>query len=156
MKKRRYRPRPVITDPLTLLRPASKDRAGKVMLTFLTALDCIERGQHPGEEEWRSLSDAVNTLETMCVIGMLDSAEVMPIVSAAVVAMALAAKRFHAGHGMRFDGPGIRALRDVIDVYRQCLEGYTEREMARAQQATRDRMRRLLMAKNPGAELIAV
>ena len=136
-KRSRYRPKPVISDPLSLLRPADPQRAGQVLLRFLTALDAIAAGQHPGEAEWRDLSDAVNTVETLAIHQRkLDAVEVMPLVRDASSAMVAASERFREGLGMRLDGPGLQAMRAVVDVYRQCLEGLTEREMAQAQAET--------------------
>lgn len=155
-KRSSYRPRSVISDPLSLLRPADAQRAGKVLLTFLTALQEMSAGRHPGEEEWRSLSDAINTVETMTTLRMLDAAEVMPLVTAAITAMVGAAKRYRAGQGMRLDAAGLKALRDVIDVYRQALEGFTEREMAVAQAATQRRVNALLHAKKPDHQVVIV
>lgn len=156
-KRSTYRPRSVIADPLSLLRPADPQRRDAVMLRFLTALDSMARGSHPGEAEWRDLSDAINTVETLALhFKKLDASEVMPVVNAAISAMVCAANRFRAGHGMRLDALGLQALRDVIDVYRQCLEGLTEREMALAQAETQRRVNQLLRAKKTNHKVISL
>ncbi len=156
-KRSAYRPRSVISDPLSLMRPADPQRRAGVMLRFLTALDAMARSEHPGEEEWRDLSDAINTIETLALtLHKLDPAEVMPLVNAAIAAMVGAAKRFREGKGMRLDAPGLQALRSVIDVYRQCLEGLTEREMAMAQAETQRRMNQLLHARQPTHEVVCL
>jgi hypothetical protein len=156
-KRSSYRPRAVISDPLSLLRPADPQRRNAVLLRFLSSLDSMARGSHPGEAEWRDLSDAINTVETLALrLQKLDASEVMPVVNAAIAAMVGAANRFKAGQGMRLDAPGLQALRDVVDVYRQCLEGLTEREMALAQAETQRRVNALLHAKNPTHEVIAL
>jgi hypothetical protein len=155
--RKRYRPRPVMTDPLSLLRPADPARRNAVILRFLTALDDMARGNHPGEAEWRDLSDAVNTVETLTLtLGKLAHAEVMPIVNQAIAGMVGAANRFKAGQGMRLDAAGLEALRTVIDIYRQCCEGLTEREMCMAQAETQRRVNELLRSKKPNREVIAV
>lgn len=156
-KRSAYRPRAVISDPLSLLRPADPQRRNAVLLRFLSSLDSMARGSHPGEAEWRDLSDAINTVETLALsLRKLEASEVMPVVNAAIAAMVGAANRFKAGQGMRLDAPGLQALRDVVDVYRQCLEGLTEREMALAQAETQRRVNALLHAKNPNHEVIAL
>jgi hypothetical protein len=120
-----------MTDPLSIMRPATKDQRDSVMLRFTTALQEMVAGRHPGEAEWRDLSDAINTTETLALhLHKLDPAEVMPTVNAAIAAMVAAANRFKAGQRMRLDAPGLQALRDVLAIYEQCLEGLTEREMA--------------------------
>jgi hypothetical protein len=156
-KRKAYRPRPVITDPLSLLRPADPARRGAVLLRFLTALDTLARGEHPGEAEWRDLSDAINTVETLALtLHKLDPHEVMPRVNAAIAALVGAAKRYRAGQGMRLDAPGLQALRAVIDVYGQCLEALTEREMALAQAETQRRVNQLLRSKKPTEEVVCL
>ena len=156
-KRSAYRPKAVLTDPLSLLRPASREQRDAVMLRFTTALQEIASGRHPGEAEWRDLSDAINTVETLALsLGKLEPTEVMPTVNAAIAAMVGAAKRFQAGQGMRVDGPGLEALRDVLAIYEQALVGLTEREMAMAQAETQRRVNALLRSRKPSAEVIAL
>lgn len=156
-KRSSYRPRPVLTDPLSLLRPASREARDGVMLRFLSALDAMARGSHPGEAEWRDLSDAINTVETLALtMKRLDAAEVMPVVNAAIASMVAAARRFQAGKGMRLDASGLQSLRDVVSIYGQCLELLTEREMAMAQAETQRRVNELLHARAPSHEVIAI
>jgi hypothetical protein len=102
-------------------------------------------------------SDAINTVETLAlVLRKLDPAEVMPTVNAAIAAMVGAASRFKAGQGMRVDGPGLEALRDVVGIYEQCLQGLTAREMAMAQAETQRRVNALLRSRKPTTEVIAL
>lgn len=157
MKKRsKYRPRAVITNPLTIFAPAEKGQRDGVMLDFLTALESMAAGRHPGVEEWRSLSDAINTVETLANLGNLSPAEVMPTVNAAIAGMVGASKRYQAGQGMRLDAAGLQALRDVVAIYGDCLEALTAREMARAQAETQRRVNELLHAKKPTHEVVAL
>ena len=156
-KRSSHRPRYLLASPWAITTPAPKAKTDRVMLRFLTALDAMARGEHPGEQEWRDLSDAVNTVETLAIVlRKLDSTEVMPLVNAAISAMAGAANRFKAGQGMRLDGAGLQALRDVVDVYRQCLECLSEHDMTKAQAETERRMHALLRAKQANHQVIAL
>lgn len=156
-KRSAYRAKPVMLNPLAALRPAPKEQRDRVMGQFLSALDTMARGSHPGEEEWRSLSDAVNSVETLALhMGKLDPAEVMPTVTACIAAMVGAANRFKAGQGMRLDGAGLEALRDVLAIYAHRLEGLTEHEMSQAQAETQRRVNALLHARKPSAQVIAL
>lgn len=157
-KRSSYKPKAVNLNPLAAMRPASKEKANRISLAFHTALQGIVAGRHPGEEEWRSLSGCVNTVETMTIgdSPKLIAAEVMPDVNAAIAGMVGAAKRFKAGQGMRVDGPGLQALRHVLDIYEQCLEGLTEREMSQAQAETQRRVNALLHARAPRKEVISL
>ncbi len=156
-KRSSYRPRPVMSDPLSLLRPVRREECDRVMRRFFTALHEIAAGRYPGEAEWRDLSDAINTVETLALhLHKLEPAEVMPTVNAAIAAMVGAAHRFKAGQGMRVDGPGLEALRDVLAIYEQCAEGLTEREMCMAQAETQRRMNELLRSRSADPQVIAL
>lgn len=146
-----------MTNPLAALAPAPKAARDAVFLRFSTALQEIAAGRHPGASEWQDLSDMLNTIETLALhLRKLEPAEVMPTVNAAIAAMVGAANRFKAGQGMRVDGPGLEALRDVLSIYEQCLEGLTEREMSQAQAETQRRVNALLRSKKPSAEIVAL
>jgi hypothetical protein len=156
-KRSKYRPRPVMSDPLSLMRPASQEKQNDVMLMFYVALEELARGQHPGEADWRALADAVNTVETLALHqGKLDAKQTIPLVSAATVAMVRAAERFKAGQGMRLDALGLQAVRDVVDIYGQCLQAFTEREMAQAQAETQRRVNELLRSKTPNNQVVSL
>lgn len=157
-KRSSYRPRAVISDPLSLMRPAGKQQRDLLMARYLAAVEMISRGKHPGPQEWRDLSDVINTVETLAVcLRKLEVDEVMPSVNAAIAAMVDAARRYEAGKGMRFDAQGLEAVRDVIAMYGQCLDGLTEREMAMARAETELRIKayRAMRAKKvPGHTVV--
>jgi hypothetical protein len=156
-KRSNYRPKSVISNPLTMLRPATKAEKDSVMLRFRSSLATLTTGKHPGGEEWRDMSDAINTVETLALgMGKLVPAEVMPDVNEAIASMVKAARRFQTGQGMRLDSAGLAALRNVLDVYEQCLDGLTAREMAVAQAETQRRVNELLHAEVRHAELVAL
>jgi hypothetical protein len=138
--RKAYRPRPVM-NPLAFLRPASASERITIEARFCSALEAMVAGSHPGPEEWRDLSDAVNTVETMATgTGHLDPAEVMPVVQAAIEGMVGASQRYRAGKGMRLDAAGIAALRRVIVIYAECMERLTEAEVWAAQKLTGQRV----------------
>ena len=156
-KRSSYRPKSVISDPLSLMRPADKRRRDMLMARFLTAIESMARGSSPSDDEWRDLSDAVNTVETLAVhLRKLSASEVMPMVNEAIAAMVRAANRYKAGQGMRLDSAGLKALRDVVDVYGQCLDALTEREMAVAQAETQRRVNAVLRDRNSQRGVIAL
>lgn len=154
-KRSSYRPRAVITNPLTLIQAPTKADKDRVMGRFLSALDAIANGSHPGVEEWRDLSDSINTVETLALhFRKLVLAEVMPPVNRAIEDMVHASRRFKAGQGLRFDAAGLQALREVVDIYGQCLDGFTAHEMAQAQAETQRRVNQLLHDKNRRADVV--
>ena len=130
MKKRKaYRPRPLMHNPLSIMCPIPASAVAELELRYLGAIDMIASGAHPGENEWRDLADMLNITDTLVLQGKLSRVEVEPSVQAANVAMREAAHRFSEGKGMRMSGPGLEALRDVAAIHKQCLEGFTQREI---------------------------
>jgi len=156
-KRSAYRPKAVLSNPLALMRPASVAQRNAVLLQFYTALESMARGDHPGEEEWRSLSDCVNSVETLALtLGKLVPDEVMPTVNAAIEGMVAASVRFRAGKGMRLDAAGLDALRDVVGIYGQCLESLTEREMSLAQSETQRRVNEIYRRKHECHQVVSL
>ena len=156
-KRKAYRPKPIISNPLTLLQPASREQRVKVLARFLSALEALRAGSHPTPDEWRDLSDAINTVETLALHqGKLAAAEVMPTVNAAIAGMVGAANRYRAGQAMRLDGAGLEALREVVDIYAQCMDTLTEREMAQAQAETQRRVHALLRQREASTHVVSL
>ena len=148
-KRSAYRPRPLVTNPLVFLRPADKAEKDRVLLVFLGAIEAMACGSHPDPEEWRKLSDAINTVETLAVhMGKLVPSEVMPLVNKAIAAMVRAANRHKAGQRLGLDAEGLQALRQVVDVYVQCMEGLTAAEMAMAQARTQVEVNKLMHSRS--------
>lgn len=156
MKKRSaYRPRASHPNPLMRLMPAPQAKSAQLIARFDSALYAMTHGRHPGLDEWADLSDAINTVETLAVHSRkLPAAETMPLVNDAIKAMVGAANRHKAGHGMRLDGAGIAAIRAVIDIYAQCLQLLTEREMADAQAETQRRLDEIRKTPTPGHQVV--
>jgi hypothetical protein len=129
-KRSTYRPKRIVRNPLVFLCKTPAAQRQKTMARFQSALVDITQGRHPGPMEWRDLCDVVNVLETLVVhTKQLVPEEVQPTIDQASLSMKAAARRFQAGQGMRLDAPGIQAMRDALNVYEQCLELLTEREM---------------------------
>lgn len=156
MKKRSaYRPRAYLPNPLMRLMPAAQDECTRLIARFDSALYAMTHGRHPGLDEWADLADAINTVETLAVHSRkLPAAETMPLVNTAIKAMVDAANRHKAGQGMRLDGAGIAAIRSVIDIYAQCLQLLTEREMADAQIETQRRLDEIRKAPAAGHQVV--
>lgn len=156
-KRKAYRPRPLVANPLTMHRPASKTDADRMLLRFYTALEHMERGEHPGPIEWRDLSDALNIVETLALrMNRLSRDEVMPIVNAAIAAMVGAARSHEAGQGARIDAAGARAVRDVLEIYGQCLEELPSFDMASAHALTQTRKRAHYRRPNPAYTVVSL
>lgn len=120
--------------------PAPKEKTDRLMTTFLSALDTISRGQHPGAEEWRLLSDAINHVETLALRGHLQREAVQGLMDGAISSMVDAARRWRDGGPMRMDGNGLSAVRELISVYEFALRELPELDIAMAHLETQQRV----------------
>lgn len=127
--------------------PAAKDKVDTLMLTFWSAIDSVARLQHPGREDWRQISDAINHVETLVLQGYLDHEATSPLVEAAVAGMVKAANRWQADQGMRMDAAGLNAVRDVIGLYEQAMRELPEIVIVTAQIQTQQRLAQILASK---------
>lgn len=143
--KRKYRPR---YDPQAIARklahvanqqtelarmdpeaPVNDADRTRLMATLRSAMDTIAKGSAPTIADWQILADAVNCTEAMIRRGNIAKDEGVPIALAAMRAMTDASRRYKAGKGMRFDAAGLQAMRELLDVYEQTLEAFSEREV---------------------------
>jgi hypothetical protein len=125
-------------NPLARLMPVPKPVRDRLMTRAYSALDAIARGEHPGESEWRDLADVVNVIETLTV----DLKRLPPLTLAytetASQSLREAARRFIDTQTVRLDAAGLSALRGLLEIYQQCLETFTERQMEEAFQRTKE------------------
>jgi hypothetical protein len=133
-KKSKHRPIPreFLPNPLQRLQKTPRDKAHKELARYHSALTELMHSRAPSEESWRDSADVVNLVTTMMLHkGKLLRSEVEPALLAATESMKAAATR-HLGEGkpLRLDAHGIAGLREVIDMWAQCLEGYTQQEIA--------------------------
>jgi hypothetical protein len=102
-------------------------------------LDALERGKDPSTDDWRLCSDAVNMVETL-VDDLREMQDPDGLLMDAITALALAGKRNLAGKKIRLDGPGIIAMRSLLDAYQEAVEFLPARIMIRAHRRTERRL----------------
>lgn len=93
----------------------------KLAMRELTAIDAFVRGQ-AGIQEWQDLAALNNITQTLATMGI--GREAMPDCHKAEAALVEAAQRFERTGKMGLSGPGIQAIRDVIewhDAQRQAI-----------------------------------
>jgi hypothetical protein len=108
-------------------------------------LAAMERAQTPEKSHWRVCSDAINIMETLVEMGVLQDSQ--GLLNDAVTAMAMAGKRNLAGGQIRPDGAGIHAVRAILEDYASALEQLTERVVIRAHRLTETRIQEILRGK---------
>lgn len=126
------------------------------------ALTEMMTAPNPGREAWRVLSDAVNLLETLMLCGEapvkdasgktvgshwrgcdgdpVEIADTSGLLQDAIAAMHRAGDRLAQGKPMRLDGPGLAAVRAVLEDYQTALEALPARTMVRCHRNTEKRM----------------
>ena len=120
------------TEPL----PAAK-RMYQVDV-MLAGLDDLERGATPRKESWANCADCVNLLETLVV--MNEVADERGLLADAVQALAEAGIRNKQGMALRLSGPGIQAVRAVLEDYAEVIAALPARVMIKAYRRTEARL----------------
>ncbi len=113
------------------------------------AIAAMEQGEHPTVNDWRMLSDAVNLLETLVRCGpwrdcdgdLVDFPDTSGLLNDAISAMDRSATRLLAGKPIRLDGPGIQAMRAVLDDYSAAIEALPAREVIKCHMMAEKRLR---------------
>lgn len=106
-------------------------------------LASMETGDAPTNNDWRVVSDAVNLMETL-VKEMAICEDATGLLPDAVTALALAGRRKWAGGALRLDGPGIQAVRAVLENYADLLEVLPHRVVVRCHRITERRMLKIM------------
>lgn len=101
-------------------------------------LEAMEKSETPSAEHWRCVADAINLLETMQVMGLIEDAD--GLLKDAVFAMGEAGARAMQGKALRLSGKGIQACRAVLDDYAAVMKVLPERTMIQAYMKTEKRI----------------
>lgn len=107
----------------------------------------LETAPAPSHDDWRVCSDAVNLMETL-VKTMRVCEDTSGLLDAAVYALALAgARHVETGAPLRLDGPGIAAMRAVLEDYATMLNTLSERTMRQCHALTERRIHEINSGK---------
>lgn len=90
-------------------------------------LRAIAVDANPTEDHWRYCSDAVNLLAVIIADGMAQDAG--GLLKDAENALAECALRFRQGKSMRLSGPGLAAVKAMLDDFEACVDGLSARYM---------------------------
>ena len=129
------------------------------------ALHEMMTADRPGNGAWRVLSDAINLTETLVLHGkspiknadgkviashwngcdgdLIEIADTSGLLADAIAGMAKAGQRMLDGKPMRLDGPGLHAVRAVLEDYQAALEALPARTMVACHRATEKRIREI-------------
>lgn len=108
-------------------------------------LHALETAPEPTTDDWRVCSDAVNLMETLVEMQVVEDSS--GLLMDAITALAMAGKRHVAGNAIRLGAPGIKAVRAVLEDYAAVLEQVPARTMLMAHRATEKRIHDILRGR---------
>lgn len=109
-------------------------------------LASIETADKPTSDDWRVCSDAVNLMETL--VDMYVVEDNSGLLQDAIEALALSGKRhMTAGSSIRLDAKGIQAVRAVLEDYSSVIEQVSARTMIHCHRRTERQIREILSGK---------
>jgi hypothetical protein len=152
-KKRGRRPAPVYVYQYSLLdvmmaspvAPLPDSHRVHQLTRMYGGLHAIETAPEPTTDDWRVCSDAVNLMETLVEMQVVEDSS--GLLMDAITALALAGKRHRAGGPIRLDAPGIKAVRAVLEDYAAVLEQVPARTMLQAHRQTEKRIHEILQGR---------
>jgi hypothetical protein len=108
-------------------------------------LHALETAPEPTTDDWRVCSDAVNLMETLVEMKVVEDGS--GLLMDAITALANAGRRHREGHSLRLDAPGIKAVRSVLEDYASVLEQLPARTMLQAHRLTEKRIHDILQGR---------
>jgi hypothetical protein len=105
----------------------------------------LETAANPTINDWTVVSDAINMMETLMVMGWVQDPDNMLV--DAMEAMAEAGRRHQEGHALRLTGPGMQTIRGILEDYADALEQLSHRVMIVAHRNTEKRLHEILDGK---------
>lgn len=119
--------------------PLPQEKRTHQLTRMWQGLAAIEGDALPSPEDWRLCSDAVNLIETM-VKDMRVAEDTSGLLPDAIAALAYAGRRYFTHGAIRLDGPGIHAVRSVLENYAELLDQLPARTIIRAHRLTERRI----------------
>ena len=132
----------MLADPENPLPKAKRDYQ---ISRMREALKNFTHSPEPTYDDWEMLSDAVNIMEVIFEMGLIEDPQ--DAIGDAVAALARSGTRAMGGKPLRLNGPDISLLRGVLEDYEEVMEGLPARTMIMAHRATEKRTQDILAGK---------
>lgn len=126
--------------------PLPSEKRTHQLARMWQGLASIERDAEPTKADWKLCSDAVNMVEALVELGVCDDSS--GLLDDAAVALGAAGQRSLDGKPIRLDGPGIQAVRAVLQDYAELIAVLPARVMIRAHRRAERRTIEILMGKS--------
>jgi hypothetical protein len=122
------------------------------MLTCMwEGLHAFERAGASTPHDWRVCSDAVNLMESLVDMDVVE--DTSGLLQDAIAALAQAGARAQRGEGLTLDEAGQRAVRAVLDDFASVIEQVPARTMVRCHRRTERRIRDILTGRGRSADV---
>ena len=118
--------------------PLTKEKQNRQLGHMKRGLANLQHSPDPIFEDWEVISDAVNMMETLLHMGMVEDPD--DAIGEAVAALGKTGDRCLRGQPLRLDGPAIGLLKGVLEDYEMVLENIPARTMIMAHRATEKRV----------------
>jgi len=125
--------------------PTPEFRRNHQLTRMWQGLHELETSPAPTINDWTVVSDAVNMMETLLVMGWVQDPD--DTLTAAMGAMAEAGRRHQEGHALRLTGQGMQIIRGILEDYADALEQLSHRVMVVAHRKTEQRLHEILDGK---------
>lgn len=139
MKKRKYKPKMLLVDPIAhaIAGAAITDRKSldQLRMRELSALEAMIKGDG-SINDWKTLVDLLNIAETMGRSGI--GPEVLEVCERVQASMVKTAVHYEKTGRMVLDGPGIQAIRELIEYADLQQSSIPRAEFERMIRKTRD------------------
>ena len=114
-------------------------------------LSALERDPEPTYDDWKVVSDALNMMETLLVMGQVEDPD--NLIGDAASALAKAGNRSLKGHPIRLDGSAIQIIRAILQDYCTVLDNLPARTMIQAHRQTESRVTKIIQGKSKPHDL---
>lgn len=132
----------LLADPVM---PMSESIRTSQLTRMWSVLISIETSAAPCTNDWRLCSDAVNLMETLVKMKVVEDHS--GLLMDAITALALAGRRHLTGGQIRLDGPGIQAIRAVLEDYAEVLAVLPARTVIACHRATEKRLKEIMSGR---------
>lgn len=131
--------------------PMPEAKRTRHLTRIYSGLAAIETATAPSTDDWRVCSDAVNIMDSLIEMGVCQ--DETGLLDDAIAGLAGAGRRHRAGLPIRLDGPGIQAVRAVVEDYAAALEALPERTVIAAHRRTERRLQDILAGRRRSTDV---
>ena len=133
------------TDPLPM------EKRMFQLTRMFEGLSALEKDPAPTYDDWVVVSDALNMMETLLVMGQVEDPD--DLIGEAAMALAKAGNRSLKGHPIRLDGSAIQLIRAILEDYCEVLDNLPARTMIQAHRQTVSRVTKIVQGKRKSHDI---